>query len=733
MENDAFCRAVCYTMCNTLDNRKKAKLSSKEVAKFADEAMFVAEEAKKTKHGYRPVVKLLDAPSDPLGKLAYIAKAYQGKFLGGYSDITDEDRRYYIQDMEKNILGMPSEAIQFHFVLENVTRSFTHQLVRTRHACLTGDTRVMGGSYHSNRNGHNPTLKDLYENRKVAGGTKQVKIRTVNESGIIVRNRIKDIWEVGVREVFELKTHDGRAIKATGNHPFQRPDGTFTNLEDLSVGDRVMSNGVELVTDQEWLADKIDRGMSTQAIADLANCSTSHVKKYRRKFGISGVGGFASISPEQRRINSSIAGSTPQKKWSPEARARFSEQCKRERNKGPENYSGIDPGHRQAQAMFAHKYEEPCAWCGGKSEELAHVDGNPMNNSDKNVQGMCVPCHRAMDRGTYPESVYPSTIVSIEPAGFEMVYDLEMEGDYPWFVANGLVVHNSYAQESMRFAVKEDFPVQLPPSLLGTMGREEWREREVAAGPGSGSGYSQPEENWLEYEERYASDKQRMRFKWDEAVADSGKAYLDLIEAGMPAEDARGLAPHAIVTKINWVVDLRALMATAGQRLCTQAQWEHREMWNSLILSIRGYGKSQTYDLRQISDGDPGLGASVSDDGERVHHFSSYWQFELLADRFKPVCYQTGRCQFRSDFDRYCNIRDRVEAFAANGVPSSEWADGASIGEKYVNDPEKGNDGFIGLGIPKIGPTEWMHPNAAIRQDAEWRSEEALDNIKERR
>lgn len=707
-------------------------MSGKEIARFVDEAMFVAEKSEKTSGDggdadYRPRVTLLDAPNDPLGKLAHIAKAYQGKFLKNYDEITDEDRRYYIQDMEKNVLGMPSEAVQFHFLLENVTRSFTHQLVRTRHACLVGDTRVMGGSYHADRNEHNPTIRDLYENRKVAGGTKQIKIRTVNESGIIVRNKIKDIWEVGVRQVFTLKTHDGRSITATGNHPFQRPDGTFTNLEDLSVGELVMSNGVELVTDETWLREKVEAGMSTAQIADLANCSTSHVKKHRRKFGFPGVGGFGSISPEQRRVNASIAGSLPQKKWSAEARQRFSEQCKRERNKSPENYSGIDPGHRQAQAMFAHKYDDPCAWCGGKSEELAHIDGNPMNNDNGNVQGMCIPCHRAMDRGTYPESVYPSTIVSIEPAGEEMVYDLEMDGEYPWFVANGLVVHNSYAQESMRFAVKEDFPVQLPPHLVGTLSRKAWRERELGGvGPAATRAanhiYFQSEAEWFEYEDKYASDSQKARFVWDETIAKTAEGYQALIDMGMPAEDARGLAPHAIVTKINWVVDLRALMATAGQRLCTQAQFEHREMWNSLIASIRDYGRGQKY-WRPRNENDDERNTSLWGDKGRE---SSAWQFDLLADRFKPICYQTGRCQFRSDFDRYCNIRDRVELNHKAGRPSSKWHLPLMINTTALGPKDYES-------IPAIDGREWLRPDAAISREADWRTDEALNNIQGRR
>lgn len=387
----------------------------KEILRWADESMFAAEEAQDTGGGdHRPRVRLLDAPSDPLGKLAFIAKAYQGKFPNSYADITDEDRRYYIQDMEKNILGMPSEAIQFHFVLENVTRSFTHQLVRTRHA--------------------------------------------------------------------------------------------------------------------------------------------------------------------------------------------------------------------------------------------------------------------------------------------------------------------SYAQESMRFAVKEDFPVQLPPHLLGTLSREEWRreEQKDLIGPSASSW----EEHWKVHEERYASDRQKARFVWDESINSAKDGYEKLIALGMPAEDARGLSPHAIVTKINWVVDLRALMATAGQRLCTQAQWEHREMWASLIQSIRDYGERTQY---KTNEGGPKMS------GPR----SSSWQFDLLADRFKPVCYQTGRCQFRSDFDRYCNIRDRVEMNHKAGRPSKEW----HLDEEIPVDPKYHTTHYgatepgsmVQLGIPAIHPQEWLDPNAAIRPSGDWRSAEAQNNIKGRR
>ena len=388
---------------------------SKEIARYSDEAMFTAEPATDTV----PRARLLDAPNDPLGKLAFLAKAYQGKFPESYTAISDADREYYIQDMEKNILGMPSEAVMFHFVFENVTRSFTHQLVRTRHA--------------------------------------------------------------------------------------------------------------------------------------------------------------------------------------------------------------------------------------------------------------------------------------------------------------------SYAQESMRFAVKEDFPVQLPAHLRGTLSLEDWWAEETKNMIHPHTAFD-AEQN-QEYIQRYASDVQRMRFVWDEGVEKASDVYAKLIDMGLPAEDARGLAPHAIVTKINVAIDLRALMQMAGQRLCTQAQWEHREIWASILNAIHDFGERVTYRTREL----PRTGAIFSETGDHngdiAYEVSSAWQYQLLANRFKPVCYQTGSCAFQSDFDRYCNIRDRVQANAAINRPSSEWH--TAWTDPTTMTAAQGSPNW--LGIPAIHPREWLDPNAAIQKTGDWRSEEARKNIEGRR
>lgn len=85
--------------------------------------------------------------------------------------------------------------------------------------------------------------------------------------------------------------------------------------------------------------------------------------------------------------------------------------------------------------------------------------------------------------------------------------------------------------------------------------------------------------------------------------------------------------------------------------------------------------------------------------GHGTHTYeSSSWQFEALADIFKPICYQRGSCQFNADVDRACSIKDRVEANARVGTPSSEWH----------------KDRGLGAVLP-IHDKEWMMDPSAAR------------------
>jgi len=63
-----------------------------------------------------------------------------------------------------------------------------------------------------------------------------------------------------------------------------------------------------------------------------------------------------------------------------------------------------------------------------------------------------------------------------------------------------------------------------------------------------------------------------------EATAAAFAAYRALVDAGVPAEDARYLLPNAMETKIVVTMNVRELLHFFELRCCKRAQWEIREL-----------------------------------------------------------------------------------------------------------------------------------------------------------
>lgn len=208
-----------------------------------------------------------------------------------------------------------------------------------------------------------------------------------------------------------------------------------------------------------------------------------------------------------------------------------------------------------------------------------------------------------------------------------------------------------YAQESLRFAVKEDLGASCsrPPSL------------------------SDPS---LSH-----SQRNDLNDTWDRALVAVQEAYEALIANGVPAEDARGLLPHAVLTRYNYCTDLRNLAAEAGRRLCTQAQFHWRQAWLSLKEQVRTHGTSMV-EVPEFGTSIPALIPAESS--------PNAWQFQLISESqfFKPVCYQLGHCGFKAEFDRGCTIRTRVDALETRGVPSNRWDDPRYVGKLVIDDQE---------------------------------------------
>lgn len=225
-----------------------------------------------------------------------------------------------------------------------------------------------------------------------------------------------------------------------------------------------------------------------------------------------------------------------------------------------------------------------------------------------------------------------------------------------------------YAQESLRFAVVEG---------------EEWQER-VAVPPNF--------ESWT-VEQKAA---------WMEAVDAAESSYKYLVGSGIPAEDARGLMPHAMTTRIHWVCSLRELLYVAGVRLCTQAQFEWRTAMASVVQALREYGR--TSDVK--------TGYSDSPDST-----ADGWQFEEIANLLRPICYQEGACGFKAKADRTCSIRERVdfrERYSLDRKDSSKW-DRPMIADTVVYGEQSGKPMVATVTSPGIDPAEWLADPGAAR------------------
>ncbi len=106
----------------------------------------------------------------------------------------------------------------------------------------------------------------------------------------------------------------------------------------------------------------------------------------------------------------------------------------------------------------------------------------------------------------------------------------------------------SYSQQSQRYVTFKDFPCVTPPS--------------VAAKPEAAR-------------------------RFTETVAGIRRAYGELLEAGIPAEDARYLLPNACETRIVVTMNARELLHFFRLRCCNRAQWEIHELADRMLVLAR--------------------------------------------------------------------------------------------------------------------------------------------------
>jgi thymidylate synthase (FAD) len=354
---------------------------------------------------------------------------------------------------------------------------------------------------------------------------RKMSLRVLNEeSGLFEEGHIEDVMCSGLQPIYRVTLEDGKTLDCTVNHRLFTSEGWQTMGEAVGLVTRgktaeiaitkpcyVMCNGKIFVgnglyRDKEWLKSQIETRLSAKEIATLSECSSNTVRDWARKYGLS----------------------------LPKSDTRFA--------------PGQKPWNSEPNALYRDR-----AWLEEHAKSYRPIS-TPENWATKPK-----PASRTLRS-------HPVKVIHVEYLGEQMTYDLEVQGPWHNFVANGMVVHNSMRYSGLRVIDVADGTRDIEDIFyLRPVGDYEDRQ-------GKKYHYSQQQRsddlNWcLEAAKRYKLD----------------------IEAGISEEHARGKLPFDYRQHFIVSFNLRSLLHFCDlrhkknaqleiQQLC-ELMWPHVQEW----------------------------------------------------------------------------------------------------------------------------------------------------------
>jgi len=454
---------------------------------------------------------------------------------------------------------------------------------------------------------------------------RKMNLRVLNEeTSIFETGHIQDVFDQGVQPVYRLILEDGRSVDCTENHRLFTREGWQTMKAAMTLmidsdGEVIshrqdcflMTNGVVvgegLYREKAWLQQHLQVGLTAKEIAQVAECSVEAVKKwiYIHKLTLNKAK-TGSINPWNRGLKGAYRlNLTPEKRQQRRERSRQVTRRGSASNfwKGgvTEERVAIGAWTRTIAPQVHEKFNYICQHCGGRGGQLhAHhllpVYAHPEKAYDlDNLVSVCEDCHRLIHSQnlelafaqrflpiqSLPEKpkpkghqlkAHPMRVVQVRYLGQRRTYDLEVAGDWHNFVANGVVVHNSFRYTGNRIIEVADGQRDI---------EEVFYLRPLGA----------------------YSDRQGKRYEYTEALRQQDlewclmgcKRYQERINQGFSEEHARGLI--AFDVRQHWVMsanvrsmlhllDLRWKLDAQleAQQLC-ELMWEPFKAWVPAIAS----------------------------------------------------------------------------------------------------------------------------------------------------
>jgi thymidylate synthase (FAD) len=181
----------------------------------------------------------------------------------------------------------------------------------------------------------------------------------------------------------------------------------------------------------------------------------------------------------------------------------------------------------------------------------------------KNLRPMCDACHRsktnaeqrfAQRRGCYVSPDFVALPRKPVATSEEPTYDIEMDAPNHNFVANRVVVHNSYNEWSGRYS-KMEAEFYVADFVRTQVGK-----------PGA-----------YTFEPVSPAVREATRAEIETASTQAFEAYERMLDLGVAKEVARTVLPLSMYTKYYWSCNPRSLMHFCSLRNSEHAQFEIRE------------------------------------------------------------------------------------------------------------------------------------------------------------
>jgi thymidylate synthase (FAD) len=412
------------------------------------------------------------------------------------------------------------------------------------------------------------------------------------------------VIDSGMKQVFRVVTESGRSIEMTAEHrvytdagwqrlgELARIDGTSVDLPEDAF---IMANGVVAHHDREWLAQQRAQGASVQEMADAAGVSYHTIRKWLRVHDLQFSSDERSFKEGHSPWNAGAPGYTHKPhRISTEGRARLREARSGDRSNfwrggTSTERARIGAWTRERAPQVHARYDYTCQGCGQRGGRLhAHhvlpVWFAPEQARDlDNLMTVCERCHREIQQSETEEFgfaqavagvelppiaqrphaagrrlvAHADRVISVTYLGVKQTYDLSVDGPWHNFVANGLVVHNSFNEQSARYSqVPDHYYVPERDHLRQQVGK-----------PGS---YSfEPITDDSAADEAIALLETTQREAFD--------AYHRMLELGLAKELARTVLPVGMFSRMKWTVNLRALFNFLSLRNDEHAQREIRD------------------------------------------------------------------------------------------------------------------------------------------------------------